>query len=111
MVLKVLRTQIGNINQSGIQADSPAESFNFAPVDIGQAGTNQDPIGCAFINQLLQMFPSVGSTGLLEKIDAIDQRISLELLNHLLGIDRFRKSKTTHTNDHQDPGYFSQHIG
>ena len=42
--------------------------------------------------------------------DAIDQLVGLELLNHLLGVDCFRKSTAAGASDHQDSGYFPQHI-
>ena len=107
----VLRTQIDNFYHTCIQADLLAEILNFAFIDIWQAGTNQNPIGFAFIDQLLQMLPSAGGTGLLDKFDTIDQWIRLEPLNYFLGVDCFQKPNTTGTNDHEDLGYFSQYIG
>ena len=72
------RIRLHHFNQRRIQSRLPGKFLQPALINMGQAGTDHQPVGFAGCRQLQQVLPSLSRADLFHKLNLLHQRVGFK---------------------------------
>ena len=96
------RPYIHHIHKRRVEAGRCSQLSEFAGVDIGHTGRDQNPIGAAGLDRLLEFLPALGCANAFDKMDLTHAPLALKPCAETIQIHLFVHAFAAATDRNQD---------